>query len=73
MVENLDMHKKAIIYACKVCVLNIKRKGVAPAYIMKMMKDLMQINLNTMNNPGYIICRLLLLCEVWSYHEQYVW
>jgi len=34
MLDNINVHK-AITFACKLCVLNIKRKGVAPAYIMK--------------------------------------
>lgn len=69
MIENIEVHKKAIIYACKSCVLNIKRKGVAPAYIMKMMKDLMQISINTINNPGDFYSHMSLF---FNRHAEYL-
>lgn len=51
MLDNINVHKKAIVFACKVCVLNIKRKGVAPAYIMKMMKELLVISQKALSEP----------------------
>jgi len=51
MLDNINVHNKAIVFACKVCVLNIKRKGVAPAYIMKMMKELLIISQKALSEP----------------------
>lgn len=51
MPEAIDINKKAVVYACKVCMLNIRRKGVAPAHIMRLIKDLLQISIKTINHP----------------------
>jgi hypothetical protein len=52
MLDNVEVHKKAMMYACKVCILNVKKKGVAPVYIMKIMKEFLETSKRVQENPA---------------------
>ncbi|CAL1677524.1 unnamed protein product [Lasius platythorax] len=51
VIENLDIHRKAIMYAFKICILNIKRKGSAPIHVVKFMEDLLIASKDIVKNP----------------------
>lgn len=51
VIDNLKIHKRAIIYAFKVCISNIKRKDSAPIHVVKFMEDLLIASKDIVKNP----------------------
>lgn len=51
VIDDLKVHQKAIIFASQICVLNIKRKGSAPAHVIQLMKTILSSCKKAISHP----------------------
>lgn len=51
MIDSLEKYNKAIAYATKVCITNLKRKGMIPHSAAKIVKGVIELSKKVMLNP----------------------